>query len=734
MIHSRLRHPSILQLHTFFEDNDFVYLVLDLCENGELQRYLKALGQPLTEWEAREVINQVVEGMLYLHSQNILHRDLSLANLLLARDMKVKIADFGLATQLSRPDEKHMTMCGTPNYISPEVATRSSHGLEADVWGLGCLLYTLLVGRPPFDTDAVKSTLTRVVMADFKLPSNLSPEAKDLIQKLLKKNPKERLPLTGVLDHPFMKKKVHCEVDSGLFTMSTLPSVAAPSIKPQPLMLPKLRRSNSNKETNAGPVMAFPKILSNNKHSAHSLPEGGTETESRTRKIQSWGEPYAGASPWAPGNECNRLSCHHNPCHHSETSCCRSIHCSHHMPCHASCSHMDTCKCHARQDAKPVQMENGCGLQKLVPPLCTTRLKPTRQRTKNAVCSILEQGDVCLEFIRKRSDGERVVDVCTISSDGMRIILFQPNNGRGVMLSDTPTPLPAKGSDAMYSYENLPAEHWKKYVYASRFVSLVKAKTPKIILYTAKAKCLLMENGPNSDFEAMFYSGTKLVRTQNNLIITEPTGGTSTYSLDQNEPAFDVGHLREFWIHFKEGLEHCERIEDAITQLTHLPVNTLLPLFPLTIGRRPNQQQTPSTKTSTSDKENQVMEPVLSGLKSFDGSVRSSSSKAPPLRRLDAQQNSTISRSVHVPGIGQVIHKHTGDVEVHFVDGSRIGIVPNSCMVSYSQSSQSNSIIYNTKEPLPEEVRSKLSLLPQAVGHLVHSSKMLPSSKPSFVR
>ena len=83
-----------------------------------------------------------------------------------------KIADFGLATQLSRPDEKHMTMCGTPNYISPEVATRSSHGLEADVWGLGCLLYTLLVGRPPFDTDAVKSTLTRVVMADYKVSSN----------------------------------------------------------------------------------------------------------------------------------------------------------------------------------------------------------------------------------------------------------------------------------------------------------------------------------------------------------------------------------------------------------------------------------------------------------------------------------------------------------------------------------------------------------------------------------
>ena len=88
-IHSRLDHSSILQLHAFFEDQDFVYLILELCENGELQHYLKTLGHPLNEDEAREVMTQVVEGMLYLHSHNILHRDLSLANLLLTRDMKV---------------------------------------------------------------------------------------------------------------------------------------------------------------------------------------------------------------------------------------------------------------------------------------------------------------------------------------------------------------------------------------------------------------------------------------------------------------------------------------------------------------------------------------------------------------------------------------------------------------------------------------------------------------------
>ena len=79
--------------------------------------------------------------------------------------------------------------------ICSEVASRSAHGLEADVWSVGCMLYTLLVGHPPFDTQGVKNTLNRVISAEFELPDSLSPEAKDLICHLLKKNPKERLPL-----------------------------------------------------------------------------------------------------------------------------------------------------------------------------------------------------------------------------------------------------------------------------------------------------------------------------------------------------------------------------------------------------------------------------------------------------------------------------------------------------------------------------------------------------------
>lgn len=98
-------------------------------------------------------------------------------------------------------------MCGTPNYISPEIATRASHGLETDVWGLGVMLYTILVGKPPFDTDdGIKSTLTLVVMSEIEVPSHLSTEVRDLMGSLLKKNPKDRIKLSKILEHPFMTR------------------------------------------------------------------------------------------------------------------------------------------------------------------------------------------------------------------------------------------------------------------------------------------------------------------------------------------------------------------------------------------------------------------------------------------------------------------------------------------------------------------------------------------------
>uniref|UniRef100_A0A8C5L849 Serine/threonine-protein kinase PLK4 n=1 Tax=Jaculus jaculus TaxID=51337 RepID=A0A8C5L849_JACJA len=222
-IHCQLKHPSILELYNYFEDNNYVYLVLEMCHNGEMNRFLKNRMKPFSESEARHFMHQIITGMLYLHSHGILHRDLTLSNLLLTRNMNIKIADFGLATQLKMPHEKHYTLCGTPSYISPEIATRSAHGLESDIWSLGCMFYTLLIGRPPFDTDTVKNTLNKVVLADYEMPAFLSREAQDLIHQLLRRNPADCLSLSSVLDHPFMSRNYSAKnsIDSGHATIST---------------------------------------------------------------------------------------------------------------------------------------------------------------------------------------------------------------------------------------------------------------------------------------------------------------------------------------------------------------------------------------------------------------------------------------------------------------------------------------------------------------------------------
>lgn len=121
---------------------------------------------------------------------------------------------------------------------------------------------------------------------------------------------------------------------------------------------------------------------------------------------------------------CGRHSCHHNPCQHGSIN--RSTHCSHYSACQGTCSHMESCRCqskphgHGQHPTQP-SLEKSRSLSSMTPPLSTDRLKPTRQRTKNAVCSILEQGEVCLEFIRLRGGVERIVDVCRISGDGMRV-------------------------------------------------------------------------------------------------------------------------------------------------------------------------------------------------------------------------------------------------------------------------------------------------------------------------
>lgn len=140
-------------------------------------------------------------------------------------------------------------------------------------------------------------------------------------------------------------------------------------------------------------------------------------------------------------------------------------------------------------------------------PLNSSRLRAVRQRTRNAFINILHDGWVCLELIKQKGNVQKVVEVVKISPDGMQIQTFQPVPS--VEVGDSPPPPPANsGLIKHFSYEALPQKCWRKYHYAVRFVNLVRSKTPKVTIYTDRAKCMLMENAPTADFEVIFYDGT----------------------------------------------------------------------------------------------------------------------------------------------------------------------------------------------------------------------------------
>jgi len=161
---------------------------------NELLRRRKRLTEP----EVMYFMMHLIEGTMYMHSNNVIHRDLKLGNLFLSRNLEVKIGDLGLATKLNTAEERRTTICGTPNYIAPEIIDGkkggNGHSFEVDIWSIGVILYTLLFGRPPYEAKDVKATYQRILNNEYSFPENVavSESAKDLIKAMLQRDPKSR--------------------------------------------------------------------------------------------------------------------------------------------------------------------------------------------------------------------------------------------------------------------------------------------------------------------------------------------------------------------------------------------------------------------------------------------------------------------------------------------------------------------------------------------------------------
>lgn len=206
-------HSYIIELHDVFESSTFIFLVFELCKNGELFDYLTNVVA-LSEKKTKTVMKQLLEAVEFIHSKHIVHRDLKPENILLDDNFNVKITDFGFAHILNA-NEKLTELCGTPGYLAPELLRASmyenaeGYSKEVDLWACGVIMFTLLVGFPPFWHRKQMVMLRNIMEGKYEFFSpewdDITESPKDLIRKFLIVDPKQRITATEALQHDFFK-------------------------------------------------------------------------------------------------------------------------------------------------------------------------------------------------------------------------------------------------------------------------------------------------------------------------------------------------------------------------------------------------------------------------------------------------------------------------------------------------------------------------------------------------
>jgi serine/threonine protein kinase len=198
-------HPFIIRMRYSFQDENALYLIIDYMAGGDLFSHLKQrirFSEEITKFYAAEVLL----GLQYLHEKmNVTYRDLKPENILMGADGHIRIADFGLA---KASDSKHYSFCGTPEYLAPEIILESGHTQCVDWWCFGCFIYELLTGRPPYSSSDNNSMYNQILNKKPKVRVNVSDAVKDLIDRLMDKNPQTRLGANGadeVKAHPFFE-------------------------------------------------------------------------------------------------------------------------------------------------------------------------------------------------------------------------------------------------------------------------------------------------------------------------------------------------------------------------------------------------------------------------------------------------------------------------------------------------------------------------------------------------
>ncbi|XP_068081251.1 serine/threonine-protein kinase polo-like [Anabrus simplex] len=220
-IHRSLNHKHVVGFNSFFDDFHNIYIILELCRRRSLLELHKR-RQALSEPEVRYYLTQILLGVDYLHKKNIIHRNLILENLFLNDELQVKIGGFGFAAGVEYQGKCEEYLWGTCNYIAPEVLMGKGHSFEVDVWAIGCILYILLFGKPPFEATTPEELHSRIKRCQYGLPCGtmVSNCAVKLIRDILQPEPKLRPKVEDILHSEFLSGYIPKQLPLSCLTMA----------------------------------------------------------------------------------------------------------------------------------------------------------------------------------------------------------------------------------------------------------------------------------------------------------------------------------------------------------------------------------------------------------------------------------------------------------------------------------------------------------------------------------
>ncbi|EAY11694.1 AGC family protein kinase [Trichomonas vaginalis G3] len=235
-------HPFIMHFFEMLEDEKNYYVIMEYADNGDFETFLES-KMTLPENMSRFFLAEMVLALDYLHNERrIAHRDLKPQNILLDRYNNIRISDFGLSNTFSDSNPTMTSNCGSPAFVAPEVVNGQPYNKSADIWSLGVIFYRMVVGNLPFQGPDVKTILMKIVSAEPYYPPSLSPDLRDLLQKMLCRNPEKRITAKEIKAHPWIIPEFVQELSNSIDSLREATSDASsPVAERDAVMLQKAR-------------------------------------------------------------------------------------------------------------------------------------------------------------------------------------------------------------------------------------------------------------------------------------------------------------------------------------------------------------------------------------------------------------------------------------------------------------------------------------------------------------